>query len=59
VVESRREGVQVDVELTLRYGYPVWDVLRQAQKAVAEQIEYMTALNVLAVNLDARRLMVE
>lgn len=59
IVESRREGVQVEMEIILRYGHPVWDVLKTAQQAVAKQIELMTALNVLGVNLDARRLMVE
>jgi uncharacterized alkaline shock family protein YloU len=59
VVESRREGVQVEMEIILRYGCQVWEVLREAQNQVAVQIEHMTALNVLEVNLDARRLMVE
>lgn len=59
VVESRREGVLVDMEIVLRYGFPVWEVLGHAQTSVAKQIEHMTALNVLEVNLDARRLMVE
>jgi uncharacterized alkaline shock family protein YloU len=59
VVESRREGVLVEMEIVLRYGFPLWDVLTNAQKAVAQQIEHMTALNVIEVNLDARRLMVE
>jgi uncharacterized alkaline shock family protein YloU len=59
VVESRREGVTVEMEVVLRYGVPVWEALEHAQRAVAQQIEHMTALNVLEVNLDARRLMVE
>lgn len=59
VVESRREGVQVEMEIVLRYGHPAWDVLRLAQRSVADQIEHMTALHVLEVNLDARRLMVD
>jgi uncharacterized alkaline shock family protein YloU len=59
VVESRREGVLVEMEIALRYGFPVWDVLQQAQQAVATQVEHMTALNVLEINLDARRLIVE
>jgi len=59
VVESRREGVLVEMEIVLRYGCPIWEVLEQAQKAVAQQIEHMTALNVIEINLDARRLMVE
>ena len=59
VVESRREGVLVEMEIVLRYGCQVWDVLTQAQQAVAQQIEHMTALNVIEINLDSRRLMVE
>lgn len=59
VVESRREGVTVEMEIVLRYGTPVWEALNHAQRAVAHQIQHMTALNVLEINLDARRLMVE
>lgn len=59
VVVSHREGVKVDMEIVLRYGYPVWEVLDHTQKAVAQQIEHMTALNILEVNLEARRLMVD
>ncbi|MDF2630126.1 MAG: hypothetical protein K0R39_3957 [Symbiobacteriaceae bacterium] len=59
VVESRREGVLVEMEIVLRYGCHVWEVLEQTQKAVAQQIEHMTALNVLEINLESRRLMVE
>lgn len=59
VVESRRDGVLVEIEVNLRYGCAVWDVLREAQRSVAVQIEHMTALNVLEVNLDARRLVVD
>lgn len=59
VVESRRDGVLLDLEIILRYGHPVWEALQEAQRSVARQIEHMTALNVLEVNLEARRLMVE
>lgn len=59
VVESRREGVLVEVEVLPRYGFPVFTVMKQAQAAVAEQIAHMTELNVLEVNLEARRLLVE
>ncbi len=59
VVESRREGVLVEIEIILRYGYPVWEALREAQKQVTERIEYMTALNVIECNLEAKRLIVD
>jgi uncharacterized alkaline shock family protein YloU len=59
LVESRIEGVQIEMEIIMRYGFPVWDVLKQAQDSVFLQVEHMTALNVLEVNLEAKRLMVE
>jgi len=59
VVESRREGVLVDMEVLPRYGVHVVEVLRAAQRSVAEQIAFMTELNVLEVNIEARRLLVE
>lgn len=59
VVESHREGVRLDMEIALRYGHPIWPALNGAQKAVAQQIEHMTALNVLEVNLEALSIIVD
>lgn len=59
VVESDENGVTVELEIFLRYGCYVWDVLRQAQERVKTEVEYMTALNVLQVNLHAKRLSLE
>ncbi|MFZ5815632.1 MAG: Asp23/Gls24 family envelope stress response protein [Bacillota bacterium] len=59
VVESRRDGVFVDMEVMPRYGVQIFEVLREAQAAVAREIANMTDINVLEVNLEARRLLVE
>ncbi|BDG61595.1 Asp23/Gls24 family envelope stress response protein [Caldinitratiruptor microaerophilus] len=59
VVESGEEGVQVELDVALRFGFPVWAPLRQAQEAVKAQLEYMTALNVVSVNVHARRVQVD
>lgn len=58
-VESAPSGVTIELELILRYGFPIWEVLQAAQSKVKEAVEEMTALNVLAVNLHARRLSLE
>lgn len=55
-VESKSEGVVIQMELTLKYGTRLPEVLIAAQERVKELVEYMTALNVLAVNLVAKRL---
>jgi uncharacterized alkaline shock family protein YloU len=49
------EGVTVAVDLTLRYGTFLPDVLAAAQAAIRSAIETMTALNVLGVDVVARR----
>lgn len=59
LVESGAEGVTVELDLTLRYGHEVWESLQEAQVRVKEAIERMTALNVLGVHLNARRLSLE
>lgn len=59
VVESRREGVLVEVEILPRYGFQIFDVLREAQEVAAKAIAQMTDINVMEVNIDARRLLVE
>jgi len=56
VIDSRREGVNIDLELTLRNGHNVWDAMRAAQSTVRQRIEQMTALNVLECNLEGKRI---
>lgn len=58
IVETTHDGVIVDLETSVQYGPRLEDVLRQAQRQVKEVVEYMTALNVLEVNVVARGLSV-
>lgn len=57
-VETIQEGVLIDLETSVEYGPRLEDVLRRAQRQVKEVVEYMTALNVVEVNLVARHLSV-
>jgi len=59
LVESRIDGVEINVDVAVKYGYEIPAVLEQGQRQVKEMVEYMTALNVLAINLAARRLVFE
>lgn len=56
VTDSNPDGVVIEVDVTLRYGFQVWDVLRQAQEQIKTQVEHMTALNVTCVNVNGLRL---
>jgi uncharacterized alkaline shock family protein YloU len=54
-VDSTSEGVFLTMELSVRLGFHLPDVLRQVQERVREVVEYQTALNVLAVDAIARK----
>lgn len=59
VLETRREGVIIDMEVTLCYGKPLFPILKEAQVRIRDVVEQMTALNVLEVNVAGRRIVVE
>ncbi len=58
-IESGETGVTIRVDIAVAYGLPIFEVLAGVQKAVKESVEYMTALNVLSVDVRARKLGLE
>ena len=58
LLTSDEEGVTLRLELSMSGGVRIPDVLRAVQCEVAAQVEHHTALNVLAVDALARRLVV-
>ncbi|MGB9867133.1 MAG: hypothetical protein ACPLPR_04415 [Bacillota bacterium] len=54
VVETKPEGVIINVDVVLKYGCNCFSVLGEAQKRVAFMTDYLTALNVLSVNVTAK-----
>lgn len=57
-VESWADGIHLALELSLYYGPMIPDLLRDVRRRVRTVVEEMTALNVLAVEVTARRLVV-
>jgi uncharacterized alkaline shock family protein YloU len=57
-IQSSPAGIFIELEVTLTALEHLFDVLQHIQDAVREQIEWMTAINVLAVNVTAKRLRV-
>lgn len=53
--ETEVYGVVIELELALLYGFNAQQVLREAQERVSSQIEEYTSVNVMAVNVKARR----
>jgi len=58
-VVSRPEGVVINVDVVVSYGYRVIDVLRYAQQEARDMVDHMTALNVISLNIAARRISLE
>ncbi|MGI6705206.1 MAG: Asp23/Gls24 family envelope stress response protein [Clostridia bacterium] len=53
-VASYKDGVLIDLDVSLIYGRKIQEILKEAQKLVAVDVENLTGLNVLQVNLTAR-----
>ncbi|MDO4517848.1 MAG: Asp23/Gls24 family envelope stress response protein [Bacillota bacterium] len=50
------DSLDVDVSVALESGYPVWDVAERFQKELLEEIESMTAFNVVRVDVDVKQI---
>lgn len=55
-VHSRSEGVLIHLDLHVQHGTRITEVLKKAQRKGKEMVELMTALNVLAFHVTARKL---
>lgn len=56
---EREKGISISLEVTIRYGNPIWDVSYQAQKRIKEMVEQMTGMVVREVNVAVKRLSTE
>lgn len=57
-VETTPEGVHISLDVNVRYGGCLLEPMREVQTRVKDTVEFMTALNVLAVNVIATKLSV-
>jgi len=53
--ENEIAGVVIELELSLYYGFNAQQVLAEVQEKASSQIEEYTSINVMAVNVKARR----
>lgn len=52
--ESSEEGVKIIVLVTMKYGIKLMDVAKELQHKISEQVEAMTAFNIIGVDIDIR-----
>ena len=58
-IDSFQDGVDVSLQLAVRFGDTIPPLLKKVQQNVRDKVEYTTALNVLSVNVEAKRLSLE
>lgn len=56
---DRETGITISLDVTIKYGLPLWDVLHQAQHRIKNMVEYMTGMTVKDVNIEVKRLSID
>lgn len=57
--ENHPDGIHIEMDLVLLYGYVIRPLLREIQAKVRGEVEHLTALNIKSLNLVAKSLIVE
>ncbi len=57
--ENRPDGIYIEMDLVLIYGYMIKQLLREVQEQVSEQIKHLTALNIKRMNVVAKSLVMD
>ncbi len=57
--ENHSDGIYIEMDLVLIYGYIIRPLLRKIQDKVTEEVEHLTALNIKAMNIMAKSLVMD
>jgi uncharacterized alkaline shock family protein YloU len=57
--ETHPDGIHIEMDLVLYYGYVIKPLLRQIQNNVSEEVERITGLNIKTLNVNAKSLVME
>ena len=55
-MQEQDRGVSVSLDVTIRYGYRIHEVVKATQAKIKEVVEAMTGLTVLEVNIAVKSL---
>jgi len=53
------KGITISLDVTIKYGVQLRDVLHRAQERIKNMVEYMTGMNIKEVNIEVKRLSLE
>ena len=57
--QDKEKGISIRLDVTIKYGLPLWDVLHQTQLRIKNMVEYMTGMTVREVNIEVKRLSID
>ena len=53
------KGISISLDVIIKYGQPIWQVVHDAQIRIKQMVEYMTGMMVREVNIAVKRLSIE
>ncbi|CQR74661.1 hypothetical protein SOV_27700 [Sporomusa ovata DSM 2662] len=56
---DREKGISISLDVIIKYGQPIWQVVHDAQVRIKQMVEYMTGMMVREVNIAVKRLSIE
>ncbi|MBP2663186.1 MAG: Asp23 family, cell envelope-related function [Firmicutes bacterium] len=56
---DKEKGISISLDVIIKYGQPIWQVVHDAQIRIKEMVEYMTGMMVKEVNIAVKRLSIE
>ena len=56
-IQIKPNGVIIEISIIVKYGYSILEVARELQKKVADKVDEMTSLNIIAVDVKVEGLM--
>ncbi|HCS73247.1 MAG TPA: hypothetical protein DIW17_05140, partial [Clostridiales bacterium] len=57
-VQSQDEGISIELDIEVVYGLPIHLIMKEIQENVMIEVGYATDLNILAVDVTARKVIV-
>jgi hypothetical protein len=56
---EKEKGIAISLDVTIKYGQPLWDIMQNAQQRIKSMVEYMTGMAVREVNIEVKRLSID
>ncbi len=58
VIQSQENGISIDLDIEVVYGLSIHLIMKEVQEKVLVEVGYATDLNILAVNVSTRRIVI-